>query len=296
MTHAATFQRWRVALIALVAALTLVLLTGTPQGRGVGAQFLAQFRGEQIAAMSVSTDEIANIEQTLSDLQHLGSISGIDTAPQPRAVSSVSEASQFVGFPVLVPDPAALPAGIDSAPAEVRVLPAHQARFTFDLERARAYYQSIGRGDVALPERFNGAALVVNTPPAVLLQYRSVDATVDTPFSGLVVGQSGALTASVEGDVTLDELREFLLGLPGLSPETAQQLRDIDEWETTLPVPIPVEQIAWERATIAGSPGLLLNDNTGMGSAAIWQRDGRIFGMAGGMKARELQRVAESLR
>jgi hypothetical protein len=297
MTLALPSQRWRVAMSGLVVALVLMLVLGTPQGRGAAAQFLAQFRGERFAAVSLSTNQIANLEETLSELERLGTISGIDTAPEPQAVASVAAASRFVGFPVLEPDPATLPAGISATPAAVRVMPAHQVRFTFDLDRARAHYQSIGRNDVTLPDRFDGASLVVNTPPAVLLEYRSGDAPVDTPFGfGLVVGQAGMVTAGAEGGVTLEELREFLLGLPGLSPETVRQLRAIDDWQTTLPVPIPVEQIDWERVTIAGSPGLLLNDNTGLGSAAIWQRDGRIFGIAGAMMARELQRVAESLR
>ena len=297
MTLAQPLQRWRVAMVGLAAVLLLMLVLGTPQGRGAAAEFLAQFRGERLAAVSLSTDQIANIEQTLSELQHLGTISGIETAPEPHAVASVAEASRFVGFPVFEPDPATLPEGISGTPTEVRVMPAHQVQFTLDLDQARTYYQSIGQRDVTLPERFDGASLVVNTPPAVLLEYRSDDAQADTPFGfGLVIGQAGLVTAGAEGDVTLEELREFLLGLPGLSPETVRQLHAIDDWQTTLPVPIPVEQIHWERATIAGSPGLLLNDNTGLGSAAIWQRDGRIFGIAGAMKARELQRVAESLR
>lgn len=297
MTLALPPQRWRVAMSGLAAALALLLFLGTPQGRGAAAQFLAQFRSERFAAVALSTSQIANIEQTMSELQHLGTISGIDTAPEPQAVASVAEASRLAGFPVLEPNPATLPAGLSATPTEVRVLPAHQVRFTIDLDQARAYYQSIGQHDVTLPERFDGAALVVNTPPAVLLEYRSGDAAADTPFGfGLVIGQAGTVTVGVEGDVTLEELREFLFGLPGLSPETVQQLQAIDDWETTLPVPIPVDQIYWERATIAGSPGLLLNDNTGLGSAALWQRDGRIFGIVGAMKARELQRVAESLR
>lgn len=296
MTHALPFQRWRVALSGLAAALALLLLLGTPQGRGAAAQFLAQFRGDRFAAVSLSTSQIANVEQTMSELQHLGRISGMDTAPEPQAVASVAEASRSVGFAVMEPDPATLPAEISGAPTEVRVMPAHQVRFTFVLDQARAYYQSIGRNDVTLPERLDGASLVVNTPPAVLLEYRS-DAAADTPLgSGLVAGQAGPLTAGTEGGVALEEWREFLLGLPGFSPETVRQLRAIEDWETTLPVPIPVEQINWERATIAGSPGLLLNDNTGLGSAAIWQREGRIFGIAGAMKARELQHVAESFR
>jgi hypothetical protein len=297
MTRTLSFQRWRVAMIGLASALVLMLLFGTPQGRDAAAQFLAQFRSERFAAVSLSTSQIANVEQTMSDLQHLGEISGVDTAPEPQVVASVTEASQFVEFPVLVPDPATLPAGVSGTPTAVRVMPAHEVRFTFDLTQARAYYQSIGQNDVNLPERFDGASLVVHTPPAVLLQYRSGDAPADSPIgSGLVVGEAGTVTVDVDGGVTLNDLRQFLLQLPGLSPQTVRQLQAIDDWETTLPVPIPVDQINWERATIAGGPGLLLNDNTGLGSAAIWQHDGRIFGIVGAMKARELQRVAESLR
>lgn len=297
MTHALPLQRWRVAIGGVAVALVLMLVVGTPQGREAAANFLAQFRGERFEAVALSTSQIANIEQTMSELQHLGTISGVDAAPEPQSVASGAEASQSVGFPVLEPDPATLPEGVNSAPSEIRVIPAHQVRFTFDLDRARAYYQSIGRNNVSLPERFDGASLVVNTPPAVLLQYRGEAAEEDGAANlGLMLGQAGTVTADVEGNVTLDELQEFLLELPGLSPETVRQLESIDDWETTVPVPIPIDKINWERATIAGSPGLLLNDNTGLGSAAIWQHDERIFGIVGTMKAGDLQHVAESLR
>jgi len=281
----------------LVAALMMILLLGTPQGRGTAAQFLVQFRGEQLAAVSLSTGQIANIGETLAELEQLGTVHGMDTAPEMHSVASIAEASQFVGFLVLQPDAATLPADISSTPTAIRVVPAHGLRFTVDREKARAYYQSMGRDNVSLPDRFDGASLVVNTPAGVLLEYRSADQAMSEPSGfGLVIGQAGAITAGTEGDVTLEELRDFLLELPGLSPETAQQLRAIDDWRTTLPIPIPAEQIAWERATIAGSPGLLLNDNTGLDSAAIWQRDGRFYGIAGAMKAREIQRVADTLR
>lgn len=297
MTLALPLPRWRVAMSGLAAALMLMLVLGTPQGRGAAAQFLAQFRGERLAAVSLSTGQIANIEETLAELEHLGAVRGSDTAPAMRSVASIAEASRFVGFDVLQPDAAALPAGLSSTPTAIRVVPAHELRFTFDREKARAYYQSTGRGNVSLPDRFHGASLVVNTPPAVLLEYRSAGQSMDVPFGiGLVIGQAGMITAGTEGGLALEELRDFLLDLPGLSPEIARQLRAIDDWRTTLPIPIPAEQLTWQRATIAGSPGLLLNDNMGLGSAAIWQRDGRIYGIAGAVKAREIQHVAETLR
>jgi hypothetical protein len=280
----------------LAAALILMLFAATPPGRGATADFLAQFRGERFAAVQLSTGQIANIETTMSDLQHLGTISGLDTAPSPQAVSSINDASRLVGFPVLEPDAATLPDGINSTPTELRVIAAHQVRFTFNLDQARAYFQSIGQTDVTLPDQFDGTSLVVNTPAAVLLTYGSTSSATASPLgSGLLIGEAGELTADAEGGVTLDELRNFLFGLPGLSAEATHQLEDIDDWKTTLPVPIPIDQVNWERTTIDGSPGLLLNDNTGLGSAAIWQEDGRIFGIAGAIKARELHRVAESL-
>jgi hypothetical protein len=295
MTGALPFQRWQAAIGGAIVALLLMLTLATPQGRGATGEYLAQFRDDRFADVQLSTDQIANIAQTMSELQHLGTVSGLDTAPEPQVVASVAEASQVVGFPIMEPDPTTLPEGVGAAPAQVRVVPAHQVRFTFDLDQADAYYDSIGQNDVDLPERFDGAALVVNTPPAVVLEYRRAGVTSTSPFGiGLLVGQAGTVTTGTEGDVTLEAFQQFLLGLPGLSPETVQQLQEIDGWKTTLPVPIPVDQVNWERATIADSPGLLLNDNTGLGSAAVWERDGRIFAVAGAMKARELKRVAES--
>jgi hypothetical protein len=40
----------------------------------------------------------------------------------------------------------------------------------------------------------------------------------------------------------------------------------------------------------------MLNDNTGLGSAVIWQHNGQILGVAGPMKATDLHKLAESLR
>jgi hypothetical protein len=42
--------------------------------------------------------------------------------------------------------------------------------------------------------------------------------------------------------------------------------------------------------------GLLLGERNGLGSALIWQRDGRIYGVAGLLRQAPLRRVAESLR
>jgi hypothetical protein len=194
-----------------------------------------------------------------------------------------------MGFPLLTPDPTALPAGISGTP-RVRVMPASQIRFTFDKKKAQAYLQSTGHADVALPDKFDGASIVVSIPAAAALEYGNPQNR-----SGLVVAEAGEVVADVQGNVSLPEMRDFLLSLPGLPAGIVNQLKQIQNWNDTLPIPVPIDQVHWQATTINGNRGLVLNDNSGVGSAAIWHANGHLFGVAGSLKAVDLLRVADTL-
>jgi hypothetical protein len=58
---------------------------------------------------------------------------------------------------------------------------------------------------------------------------------------------------------------------------------------------VPIDQVNWQSTSFKGHQGLLLNDNSGVGSAAIWYEGGHMYGLAGSLKATELKRVAETL-
>ncbi len=299
-TLARPFQHWRAALAGLAAALALVFLVGTPAGRAAAQQFLAQFRSQRFTVVTIDSQEA---QRPFLDLEKLGTISGLPRDHPSTTVQSLAEASQRVGFAVKAPDAAALPAELAGAEPTIQVLPATQVRFTLDRAKTLAYLKSTGHGEVQVPQRLDGATLVVNVPAMALLHYgqtakdygQAVKEGTRQIGPTLVVGQSGLITAGTEGNVSLDELRDFLLSLPGFSPRTARQLKAINDWKNTLPIPIPADLINWRETTIAGSPGLLLADNSGLGSAAIWQRDGRVYGVAGTLKGDEIQRVASSL-
>jgi hypothetical protein len=291
---------WRIAASGLAATVMVSLLVAfTPEGRTAAAAFLSQFRSQQVAPIEVSPQSLNEITRTLNGLGNLGTVStpigtnnrpGIAAArpPEPRTVT-LAEASRVVGFALQTPDPTTLPAGVNATPA-VQVVPASEFRFTFDKAKASGYLQSNGHSRVTMPDRFDGATLVVSTPAAALLQYSARDS-----HQALIIGQSGLLVVSVDGKVSLDEMRDFLLGLPGLPKETTDQLRVIRNWNETLPIPIPTDKINWKHESFNGSQGLLLNDNTGIGSAAIWQSGGHLYGVAGSLKANDLKRVVESL-
>jgi hypothetical protein len=273
--------------LAATAALVLVLaLVATPTGRSAASSFLAQFRSQRFAVVALDPAQAGDLA---ASLQQLGTVEGGLRDLEPEQVATPTAAAPLVGFPVALPDAAALPAGVDPRP-RVSVTPARQLRFTLDAAKVRRYLQAHGRAGAGLPPRLDGATLVANLPAAVLLQYAGADG-----IPRLVLGQSRELTASVEGGATLEQLRGFLLGLPGLPPQAVRQLKAIGDWRDTLPLPVPADRIDWREATIDGAQGLLLGERSGLGSAAIWQRDGRIYGVAGVLRQAQVLRVAESL-
>ena len=67
MTLALPSQRWRIAMSGFAAALLLMLILGTSQGRSAAAQFLAQFRGERLPSLR-SGDPVNDTDASLVHL------------------------------------------------------------------------------------------------------------------------------------------------------------------------------------------------------------------------------------
>lgn len=318
MTHPVA-GRWRAAAAAAAVVVVASVAVMTPQGQVAASQFLAQFRSQKIQAVPVTPAQVTDIQRTFTQLANLGTV---ENAPDlsnvaqgvrpanvstPQDVATAQDAAQMAGFPVAVPDPSALPTGVSTTP-HVSVSSVRDLRFTFNNAKAQAYFQSIGQPNVQLPDRFDGATLVVHMPPVVELEYPAVSATASPTAGtsgangnatshgmGLLIGEAGEISVGVEGQVTLDDLRDFLLNLPGLSPTTRQVISSVNDWHSTLPIPVPVNLMSWQQTTVSGTPGLMLSDNSGTGSAVVWDKNGQIYGVAGVFTSSDVQRVAASL-
>lgn len=272
---------------ALVAAL-LAFATVTPVGRSAADTVLQSFRSERVSVVEIRGEDAAAVV----GLADLGQVSGVAGHAAGEHVDSLALAQERVGFALRSPAADALPPGF--ALDEVLVLPAREVRFTFDRERAAGFYAARGLPGTELPSRFDGVTLVLGAPAAVLATYRGGDAGM------AVVGQSDPVTARVQPaaahpDVTLDEVRAFLLGLPGLSPELTGQLRAAGDWRRTLPLPVPVDHVRWRATTVDGAPAVALAARGGGLEALVWQDDGRIYGVGGTLTAARAERLASGL-
>jgi hypothetical protein len=283
----------RAVAAALVAAVVLTMLVATPGGRAAAAAFLAQFRSERFQVISLNSSQSTQLNAVVSQLVESGVFTGdqgkLEGMARPTPVRDLAEAGRLAGFQVKAVSPSALPRGVSATPERILVSPAQTVRITFDRDQALAYFRDNGRPNVKIPERFDGAQLIVQVPAIVVQEYAGSDGA-----PRLLVGKAGTIGLDADG-ASLEELRELVLSLPGLPKQTVAQLRGISDWRTTLPLPVPTDQARWRQATVEGAEALSFADPTGKLHALLWHRDGHIWGVAGVIGADEAHHVADSL-
>ncbi|HEY1456412.1 MAG TPA: hypothetical protein VGG31_07930, partial [Candidatus Dormibacteraeota bacterium] len=151
------------------------------------------------------------------------------------------------------------------------------------------------------PAGMDGAKLTVTVGPAV----GEIYGTLKQPASGssistanlpqLVVGKSTAPSAS-STQLSVKQIEDYLLEQPGISKELAAAIRAIDQPNTTLPIPIPIQYATSSKVQVQGVQGVALGDNTGLGSAVIWVKNGDVYAVAGTVKQSDAINVANNLK
>ncbi len=110
----------------------------------------------------------------------------------------------------------------------------------------------------------------------------------------IVVAQLPSPTLITPDGLDMDGLREDLLALPGLPPDFVAQLRSIEDWQSTLIIPVPGGASS-DDVTIKGKPGLLITSDDGKGAVALWENDGILFIVGGTESGDTISSMANSL-
>jgi hypothetical protein len=281
-------SRITLGIAVLIAAAGVFFIS--PAARALGNQILQNFRVQRFAAISFDSNQSL---RALPDLAALGSVTEFSHGRM-RPVPSVEEASNLAGFSVRLPASNTI-----SHEPQLMVIEPSSMSFTFDVERAREYLAATGT-DVQIADRFDGAVLSATMPPVVVAQYggrpgRFAPGPEMFGPESLVVIQGYSPSANVAGRVSLDEMRQLLLSMPGLPPETIAQLRAIDDWTTTMPIPVPRDIGIAHDVQLNGRPALAIADNTGAGGLVLWTQGGVVYAVGGGKTADELLRIASTL-
>ena len=91
-------------------------------------------------------------------------------------------------------------------------------------------------------------------------------------------------------------MRDYLLSLPGLPDDVAAQLRTFTADGSTLPLPVPADQVTTSSAQVDGVPATVLATRDRTLAAVVWVDDGVVTAVAGSLDADEVLSVARELR
>ena len=93
-----------------------------------------------------------------------------------------------------------------------------------------------------------------------------------------------------------ETVRNYLLLLPGLPDDVAAQLRTFTSDGSTLPLPVPSDQVDTSSAQVNGETATVLAARDKTMAAVVWVDDGAVNVVAGSLDTDEVLAVARGLQ
>lgn len=257
--------------------------------------------GKQFQPITVSEDMFMDMDlETLTDefdpvtlmllsmqAENLGEFDTSFDETSFAEVESQEDLDAHLGGTFLVPD--TLPAGFSNADSQYGTGDAGYASVTINVATARMVTQLLGLPPDWLPS------------PA---DTDSVTLTLDVPASGmagwsagsdrLMIGQIGTPELDIPEGVDLDLLGDAVVDHPLVPAELADQLKAIDDWDSTIPVPVP-DGADYQDVTIGDYAGFALTMHD-EGGVVVWEAAGTMHFVAGSLEVDELIDLAESMQ
>ncbi|MYB75986.1 MAG: hypothetical protein F4X83_02600 [Chloroflexi bacterium] len=277
-------RRAWVGLSALAIGVLILLLVIFSSVRNAGQQFLNLFRVQEVQTVQLTQEFLDSLPEPDAELiQWVEEPTGDG---EPREVT-LDEAEDALGFRMA--RLSALPESLQPEP-KVMITDEEEASFTIDLPVARNYIWALGGDGTILPDNMEGAVFRVTMPQVGMLFY----ATKEDAEQGVRFIQTTSPTLAVPDEIDMDSIREGLLELEILPPELAAQLRAIDDWESTLVLPLVEgmsEEVSVGSATAVRFFGV--DDDERM---LVWVAQGRIHVLSTNIPELDLAALAENIR
>ncbi len=268
--------------IAASAAAILIAVLLLPGTSAVASQFLSLFTVKNFQAVQVTKQDVAALSQySAPRLDDLGSVHFQANSFHMQNNLTQAQSAKSVNFSVVLPSQ--LPDGVANSPSFSVVEGGHGV-FTFSATKMHAYLVKNGHGNVKIPANLDGATFDVTTTAGVLIKYGYHGGN---PF---LVAELPSPVIRATGSASLEQLRDFMLSLPGLPKSLVTQLQQIDLTKGTIPLPVPAG-IDAQSVTINGTSGVLLSSNKTttvegikqfpVGNLIVWQTKGMIYALGG---------------
>lgn len=276
--------------VAAVVVAGLVVLGGG--AAAAAADWLPVFQTKKVTPVQVSAKDLAGVEQLAGQLNGLTELSAFGdlVAPsdvRPSAVPDAATAAARTGL--TVPQVAKLPTGVEGVPT-YQVVDRQSVQFTFSAAKAAQTAKARGVALPSMPAGLDGTTLRIEGGPGVAEIWGR-----PSGVPALVVARAKAPTAATQG-ASLDVIRNYLLSMPGISPQLAAQLRSVTGDGTTLPIPVPSDLATSSQAEVDGVQATVVETKNQFGVAVIWVNGGDLNVVLGPLSKSEVLAVARGLR
>ncbi len=271
----------RFAFFAAVAASLLIVCLIVPVGL-YARQLLSIFEPREFVPLYIDHAD----RRALADAPSLADFgTGRVLVPMSRVRKASPQAVTAAGFDVKLPSET-LTSGFGRT---YYFLPTGHAKFTFERSRLTTYELRSKRTLPAMPENVNGTLVRVTSGPGAIVEYKRSNGQqfAIVELRAPTVTSSGASMAAIE---------KYLTSMPGIPPDIAQQLHDLANPASMLPVPIQADKnTAWTE-TIGSAKALAIGDQTGLGSALIWRSNDIVYVVAGSIAVSEAKALANGIQ
>lgn len=290
--------KYKAVLVPLAITAILAISFGFTPVREAAADLLNIFRVQKVEVIKISPSDMAKL-QGLSglyggkvDIENFGKIETDGFRP-PMMTQSLSEAQKAVDFKLKLP----VVAEGDANPKFI-ISNGSTSSFTLDVEKANEMIKSLN-GKVLLPVELDGKKFTVRTPVVVVANYPRDN------LMPLSVMQARTPEFVFPEGVDPDVVRDALLDIPIIPENIKTQLKGIEDWKHTLPIPSVEGQTEAQEVTVNGAEGAFIIYNyqhvPGEGPATegtlLWQDNVVIRGVSGqGLDLAKAQEIAASMR
>lgn len=268
-------RKYALATMAILVVFSLAF--AFPSVRAAASDFLGLFRVQKFAAISISPEQLAMLEEIAESGLMPGQVEMIDEPGEMTAVSSLEEAEASAGLSVRT-------LAELGDPHQIFTVDGGSGRLIVNVEDTRAIVETAGVDPSLIPDSLDGASIDVTVYPAVSQQWDDV-----------VLLQSPSPLVEYPDDVDTVALGEALLQILGMDSRQARRLARSIDWTNTLLLPIPENVATFTEVQVDGVTGIALSSLNGRDVALMWQKDGVVFILSGGNVA-ELIEIADSLQ
>ena len=298
-----------------VAAIAIAVCAIAPL-RATAFGFVEIFEPHQIALVPVTVEDLRGASG-LPDFSDFGTSTEL-LHSQSIELRDVRSAQSAAGYRVRVPQTLAGRADV----AYSVTTPALE-QFTFSEERAKTSATANKRPWQPMPAGMDGSVLRIELGSIVAARYGTQAWERDERgprANGMhVFIQRGRRTNGVASrasgrasdqllvvqmpvpkvgstGISMREIEQYMIDRPGVSPRLSAAFAALRDPTTTLPLPIPVDRRYARPVFVDGVWGTGVGDETGLGGALVWERDGFVYGVGGTGTMQSFVATANALR